>query len=274
MSRRGCPIINLTWAAAPLIIIACLAFPAPARSKNASQSAAAAAEKAAQILQRAVEALGGSNYLNVRSVIGRGLFTPFKDGKPDLPSMFVDYIVYPDRERTEFRAPAGRIIQTNAGDGGWLYDGAAKSIKDMTPAQVEDYQLSLRTSVENLLRGWWRKGGARLSYIGRREAGLARRNEAVRLTYPDGFAVEFEFGARDGLPAKVIYKRKNSEGEEVSEEERLAKPISIGGITTPFVVDHYRAGVQTSRTNYESVEYNPRIPDSLFARPANVKAVK
>ncbi len=274
MSRRGCPIIKLTLAAAPLLIIASLAFPARAQSKNASESAAAEDEKAARILQRAVEALGGSNYLNVRSLIGRGLFTPFKDGKPDLPSAFVDYIVYPDRERTEFRAPAGRIIQTNAGDAGWLYDGAAKSIKDMTPAQVEDYRLSLRTSVENLLRGWWRKGGARLSYIGRREAGLARRNEAVRLTYPDGFAVEFEFGARDGLPAKVIYKRKNSEGEEVSEEECLAKHISVGGITAPFVIDHYRAGVQTSRTNYESVEYNPRISDSLFARPANVKAVK
>ena len=42
----------------------------------------------------------------------------------------------------------------------------------------------------------------------------------------------------------------------------------------PFVVDHYTAGVQASRVNYESVEFNRPVPDSLFAKPADVKAVK
>ena len=54
----------------------------------------------------------------------------------------------------------------------------------------------MRTSVENLLHGWWKKENATLSYVGRREAGLARRNETVRLTYPDGFWIEYEFAAQ------------------------------------------------------------------------------
>jgi hypothetical protein len=154
-------------------------------------------DKAEQIIQHAVEALGGSAYLNVRSAIGRGLFTPYKDGQSDIPNAFVDYIIYPDRERTEFKAPTGKIIQTNTGDTGWLYDGASKSIKDMTKVQVADFQRGIRASVDYLLRGFWRKEGAKLSYVGRREAGLARRNETVRLTYTDGFTVDFEFGAKD-----------------------------------------------------------------------------
>lgn len=260
-----------------LIVLHCLARSSlfGQNTDGASQLAPVATDqKAEQIFQRAIEAMGGSNYLNVRSVIGRGQFTQYKDGVSGLPTAFIDYLVFPDKERTEFRGQGVRIIQVNVADKGWIYDGAAKTLKDMTPAQVEDFRLAMRTSVENFLRGVWRKEGAKLSYVGRREAGLARRNEALRLTYADGFQVEFEFSTRDGLPAKVIYQRKNAEGEEATEEDRLLQHLSINGIIAPFVIDHYRAGVQTSRINYETVEFNRPIPDSLFARPANVKAIK
>ena len=137
----------------------------------------------------------------------------------------------------------------------------------------------MRTIIDNPLRGWWRKEGATLSYVGRREAGLARRNETVRLTYPDGFWIEYEFGAKDGLPAKIIYKRNRTlpdsdETEEVTEEDRLAKPVNIGGVTAAFVVDHFINGIQTSRINYESIEFNRPLADSLFVKPENAKAVK
>ena len=86
-------------------------------------------------------------------------------------------------------------------------------------------------------------------------------------------------GARDALPAKVIYKRTRTkadsdETEEITEEDWLAKPIAINGITAPYVIDHYIDGKQTSRINYESIEYNRPLPDSLFTKPANAKSVK
>lgn len=230
--------------------------------------------KAEKIIESAIAALGGNAYLNVRSSVGRGLFTQYVDGQSALPSAFIDYIIFPDRERTEFRASTGKIIQTNTGDTGWIYDGAAKTLKDMTKVQVEDFKLAVRSSFDNLLRGFWRKENARLSYAGRREAGLARRNEVVRLTYPDGYTVDFEFGAQDSLPMKVVYKRKNVDGEEVAEEDRMGQHVQIAGVTTPYVVDHYRAGAQTSRINYQSIEFNTPIAETLFARPASVKAVK
>lgn len=243
---------------------------AAAKDANASGD-----EKVEQILKRAVEALGGANYLNVRTVVSRGRFTPFQDGISGLPTAFLDYIAYPNRERTEFRSKSGRVIQVNDGDGGWVFDGAARTIKDMTPQQVEDFKrFTLRTSVENLLRGGWRKDGAKLTYVGRREAGIARRNEVVRLTYADAMSIEFEFGAKDGLPAKVLYQRTNAEGEEALEEDRLAQNIPVGGVVAPFVIDHYRAGVQAYRINYESIEFNVPVAEALFARPANAKAVK
>lgn len=238
------------------------------------QPASAIEEKAEKILQRAVTAMGGNAYLNVHSSIGRGLFTPYHEGTSTLPSSFIDYIIYPDKERTEFRSSGSKIIQTNAGATGWIYDGAARTIKDMTPAQVADFKLAMRTNVDNMLRGQWRKEGAKITYLGRREAGLARRNEAVRVTYPDDFVVDFEFSAQDGLPAKTLYKRTNADGEEIAEEDRLAQFVNTDGISSPFVIDHYTTGIQASRINYQSIEFNTTILDTLFAKPASIKAIK
>ncbi|MCA1641909.1 MAG: hypothetical protein LC785_08170 [Acidobacteria bacterium] len=180
---------------------------------------------------------------------------------------------------TDYKGQGVRSIQTNIGaDKGWVYDGMTKTISDMKAEQFEDFRTSLRTSVDNLLRGEWRREGASLAYAGRREAGLARRNEAVRVTYPDGFTVDFEFGARDGLPAKVLYKRtiKTEDEKEavVTEEDRIERYLTFGGVQVPFTIDHYRDGVQSSRIAYDSVEFNPAIPDTLFAKPANPKAIK
>ncbi len=235
--------------------------------------------RAEKIIARAIEALGGPKYLNIGNVVGRGFYTPYLEGASQVPIRFLDYIVYPDRERTEFTSSGIRTIQTNVGDTGWTYDGATKTLADMKPGQIEDFKLGMRTSVDNLLRGWWRKEGGAISYAGRREAGLAKRNETVRLTYPDGFWIEYEFGAQDGLPAKIIYtrSRKNSdtdEIEEVKEEDRIARLIMIDGIAVPLVIDHFREGIQTSRINYESVEYNLPLPEDLFAKPDNIKSLK
>lgn len=250
---------------------------AQAGSTDADPESVARAEK---IIARGIEAVGGEKYLNIQTVVGRGFYTPFQEGISQVPVRFLDYLVYPDRERTEFTASGIRTIQTNVGDTGWFFDGATKSLHDMKPDQIENFKRAMRTSVENLLRGWWRKEGGTIKYAGRREAGLAKRNETVRLTYPDGFWIEYEFGAQDGLPAKIIYTRprKNpdteEEEEETKEEARIARTITIDGIAVPLIIDHFRNGVQTSRINYESVEYNRPLPDELFAKPENVKSIK
>ncbi len=242
-------------------------------------SGASVDEKSKQIMDRAIEVLGGANYLNVQTVTGKGFYTGFADGVSQLPQKFVDYIVYPDRERTEFTSLGIKTIQTNTGNTGWMFDGAVKKIGDQTPAQVEEFKRVMRTSLENLLRGWWQKEGGKIVYVGRREAGLAKRNETIRLTYPSGFWVEYEFGARDGFPAKVLYKRtrKDSDsGDEVEtmEEDQLLRFIVIQGVSAPWVIDHFINGKQVTRINYESVQYNLPVPDSLFAKPTDVKKIK
>jgi hypothetical protein len=244
-----------------------------------SNSAPSVDEKSQKIIDRALEVVGGQSYLNVQTVIGKGFYTSIHDGATQNPVRFLDYIAYPDRERTEFTISGIKTIQTNVGETGWMFDGAVKKISEQSPAQVDEFKRGMRTKIDNLLRGWWRKEGGKITYVGRREAGLAKRNETIRLTYPDGFWIEYEFGARDGFPAKVIYKahRKNpdtGDEDETTEEDQLLKFITVDGVTEPWVIDHYVDGKQTARINYEQVQYNQKFADTLFAKPDNVKAIK
>jgi hypothetical protein len=257
-----------------LLLLVVLFFP-----QSPATPAASVDQKSQQIIDRAIETLGGQNYLNVQTVTGKGFYTSFHDGMSQIPARFLDYISYPDRERTEFVGAGIRTIQTNTGDTGWVFDGAVRKISEQSPAQVEEFKRALRTGVEHLLRGWWKKEGGKITYVGRREAGLAKRNETIRLTYPDGFWIEYEFGAKDGLPAKIIYKRNRKDPDtgdqvEVTEEDQLLKFITVDNVTAPWVIDHFINGKQSSRVNYESVQYNQRFADTLFAKPDNVKSIK
>src|SRR5215204_3977683 len=97
-----------------------------------SASTSSVDEKSQQIIDHAIEVLGGQKYLGVQTVIGKGFYTTFKDGVSQIPARFLDYISYPDSERTEFSGAGIRTIQTNIGNTGWTFDGAVKKIADQS----------------------------------------------------------------------------------------------------------------------------------------------
>lgn len=232
------------------------------------------AAKAEAIIAKAVQLLGGDRYLGIRNQISRGKFSLMRDGMVASFQSFTDVIIFPEKERTDFKGRGSRMVQVNVGDGGWVFDGDQELIKTQTPKQIADFKRGIRTSLDNLLRGGW-KGKAELTYAGRRPSTLGKRNDVLKLTYADGFAVEFEF-ADDGTPQKAMFRSSDAEGETVVEEDRYAQFIEItgGGIKLPFIVDRFTNGKSASRINFETIEVNKSIPDSIFERPSNPKDAK
>jgi hypothetical protein len=237
------------------------------------QSSPADAPTADDIIQKAVQELGGYRYRNVTTQVGYGKFSLIKGGVNVSFQSFIDVIVFPDKERTEFKALGVKTVQTNSGNVGWVFDGDQELIKVQTEKQVSNFKRGLRTSLDNLLRGYW-KGDAELTYVGRRPGTLGKRNDVLKLTYKDGFVVEFEFAADDGTPIKALYKTTNSNGEEVKEEDRYGLFVETNGIKAPYVIDRFTNGVHASRINFETIEYNRPVPDSIFAKPSDIKSLK
>ncbi|MCW5962017.1 MAG: hypothetical protein KIS76_17780 [Pyrinomonadaceae bacterium] len=225
--------------------------------------------KAEAVIKKAVETLGGQKYLNVKTQYSDGKFSVMRGERGRSYMTFVDAIIYPDKEITEFKERGIKNVQANFGGTGWYYDGAVEALTDQTPLQIEGFTRAMRTNMDNFLRGHWRNSGAQLSYVGRRSSTLGKRNDVVKLFYSDGFSVEFEFDD-GGFPMKVVYS-KTEEGKEITEEDRFAQYRDVGGIKAPFVVDHFVGDFHSSRVNYENIVFNKQIPGSIFQKPASAK---
>ncbi len=229
--------------------------------------------KAEAAIRAAIKARGGDAYLKVRSVVTRGQYTAFEKGVPGDPVEFVDYVVYPNRERTEFGKGDNKFVQTNSDGANWIYDAKQKMIRDQTEQQVKDFQQNIRYDLDNLLRAGWQQPGAKLVYLGRREPSRGIVTEAIRIDFADGASATLHFDPHTHLPLINEYKSVGEQGP-VSNETRYYRWVEFDGIQFATIQDFYRDGKQSARVSFDVVNFNASVPDKLFAKPANIKEVK
>jgi len=229
--------------------------------------------KASALIREAVAARGGEAFLKVSSVESHGQFTPFDKGVSGDPSPFVDYFVYPARERTEFGKGDTKFIQSNSETANWVYDASQRMIRDQKEEQVKQFHLGARYDLENLLRTASKLADVKLVYLGRREPWRNTFSEAVRVDFNDGGAATVHFDPRSKLPIMVEYKTVSEEGP-TNNETRYFRWVDFGGIKFPTIQDSYRNGKQTSRVGFDTVTFNVALPDKIFAKPSNIKEVK
>ncbi|HSE38501.1 MAG TPA: hypothetical protein VLG74_14445 [Blastocatellia bacterium] len=229
--------------------------------------------KAAALVRDAIAARGGQAYLNISTVESRGQYTPFDKGISGDPTPFVDYIVYPDRERTEFGKGDTKFIQSNSETTSWVYDGSQRMIRDQKEEQVKQFLQGARYDLDHLLRAASKQSDVKLVYLGRREAWRNTFSEALRVDFTDGGTATLHVDPRSKLPMMVEYKTVGEQGT-MTNEVRYFRWVDFGGIKFPTIQDSYRNGKQTARVGFDTVSFNVSIPDKLFAKPLNIKEVK
>ena len=230
-------------------------------------------QRAAALVNEVVKARGGDLYLSIRSVVSRGQYTGFDKGVSGDPTTFVDYIVYPGRERTEFGKGDTKIIQTNSEIANWIYEAIQKMIRDQTEEQVKNFQQGLRFDLDQLLRTAAGQKGVKLAYLGRREAWKNTFSEAVRVDFDDGGSAILHIDSRSKLPLMIEHKIITAEGT-VNSETRFYRWVDFGGIQFPTLQDFYRGGKQSARVSFDIVSFNEAVPDKLFVKPLSIKEVK
>ena len=260
--------INRSWLLPLLATVALIAPSVPAQDGDERDPA-----KAAALVRDAIKARGGDLFLTVRSVVTRGQYTGFDKGLSGNPAPFVDYVVYPGRERTEFGKGASKSIQTNTETVNWVYEAVQKMIRDQTDEQVKGFQQAMRFELDNLLRTAAREKGVKLAYVGRREAWKNVFSEAVRVDFDDGGSAILHFDSRSKLPLMIEYRAITPEGT-ANTESRYFRWVEFGGIHYPTLQDFYRDGKQSARVSFDTVSFIEPVPDKLFAKPASIMEVK
>ena len=105
--------------------------------------------KARDLLQKAVEAMGGDAYLKMQDVHRTGKFYQFS--KEDLRGAvpFQSFDKFPLKQRFEM-GKKGEITNINDGDSGWKVE--YKVVKNQSPEEIRLYKAGLQHSLEHILR--------------------------------------------------------------------------------------------------------------------------
>lgn len=247
----------------------------PAHAQKADPNDPKNVERGVELIKQAVQARGGERFLSYQTIMSTGQFTPYDKGMSQIPIPFVDWIVYPDKERTEFGKgkKKNRRIQVNVGKTGWVYDGDAETLKDQTDKQIESHLEGIEFDIDRILRAAAKGLGVEVRFAGREEIRPGERADVVEIQLKSGQNAYLWLDRQTHLPMSLIYER-NEEGGLTKNESRYFQYVDYDGVKFPNIVDFYRDGVQSGRINVQSVKLNAPVSDELFVKPANAKAIK
>ena len=203
------------------------------------------------------------------------MYTPFQKGISQSPVQFIDWIVHPDKERTEFGKgkKKNRTIQVNVGSTGWIYDGEAETLKDQSDKQIQDHLEGLEFDIDRLLRAAAKGDGVEVGYAGREETRPGERANAIAIRLKSDRTAYLVLDSQTHLPISLSYEKTEDSGL-VKREIRYAQFVDYDGVKFPNIVDFYRDSIQTGRINIETIKLNTPVSNELFAKPASAKAIK
>ncbi|HEU0177742.1 MAG TPA: hypothetical protein VFV58_26065 [Blastocatellia bacterium] len=246
-----------------------------ARAQRADPNDPKNVERGAELIKQAVQARGGERFLSFTNIMSTGMYTQFDKGLSQNPIQFVDWIVYPDKERTEFGKgkKKNRRIQVNVGKTGWVYDGDAETLKDQTDKQIEEHLEGLEFDIDRLLRAAAKGAGVEVGYAGREETRPGERADVVAIRLKSDQTAYLLLDQQTHLPISLSYE-KTEDGGLAKQEVRFNQYVDYDGVKFPNIVDFFRDSVQMGRLNVQTIKLNTQASDELFAKPANVKAIK
>ena len=239
--------------------------------------------KAKQLLNQAIEALGGNTYRHTVQGDCEGRMAQIdRDGAIlGILTFIHSYWRYPDKTRTEYEIRStkggifavlwgnlpikgGHFVQLFNGDNGWTMDKSGVNEADATV--VAEYQDSLKRQLHNLLLNRANEEGVSLRYAG---FGTVDRRAVDWLEFSDadGRTVRLALDRDSHLPWRTVASTPNQETQTTEEDVTIYSNYKeSGGVQTPMQVTRERNGRRTHQIFYESCRVNPNLAPDFFTR--------
>jgi hypothetical protein len=222
------------------------------------------AAKARALLEGAVQALGGSAYLNMHDVTCTGTFSNFgHSGDLNGFTKFQDFSIPPDKDRFE-NVPKHNIIQVTNGDKGWTLDRGGVSEEAATDL-AENIE-GRKTDIDNILKHRMNEKDMVLRYVG---PDTVDRLEVdwVELTDPDNRIMRIAISKTTHLPVReTIEIRDPNTQMKMDEVEYYSNYHPLQGIETPFQISRDRNGLKVYQVFFDKCDYNTGLTDSFFTK--------
>jgi hypothetical protein len=235
---------------------------APAKAAPAISADQENSRKARALIDQAIQALGGQNYLNIRNREQQGRSYSFHHGRPSNGGViFWAFSEFPDKERVELTKERD-VTELYIGNKG--YEITYKGVHPMEKQDLEDYLRRRRFSLDTMLRIWVNDPTVVLLFDGFAIA-AQHPSQQVTLINAQNESVTLYFDNDSHLPVKKSFtwrdpvdRQKNLE-EEVYENYR-----AVSGIMAPYNVTRFFNGDMSSQRFLNSVTINQNLDPAMF----------
>jgi len=222
------------------------------------------AAKAKEILQQAIQALGGATYLKMHDSVCTLRMSQFgHSGDLNGYAKYLDYTIPPDKDRMEY-LPKGNLITLMNGDKGWTLDrGGISELPETDLAQNHDDVLK---DINNILRIRIKEQGMIIRYGGTDVVDL-QEADWVELVDSENRTYRIAVSKSTHLPIRKINTSRDAASRRKTDEiEYYSNYHPIGGIETPFQITRERNGRKVYQVFYEKCDYNTNLSSALFTR--------
>jgi hypothetical protein len=255
---------------------------APAGAKFAEDEGS---KKARALVDKAIEALGGSAYATytVRSEEGRS-YSLYHGQTRGSGALYRRYFKFSDKERLEFAlekgigvydlipfpipVPEGKANKKTdvaiIHNGDKAYEVSYKGTEQEDAKDTRDYIRRRERSLDWVLRKWIHEPGVAFFYDGTAIA-AANLADKVTITNERNQSVTLFLDTTTHLPVKKSYSWRDATDKGQNREEEVFdnyKPVQ--GIMTPYTLSRYYNGDLVSERFLNRVKYNDELADSLF----------
>ena len=222
------------------------------------------AAKGKQILEQAIEALGGAAYLNVRDATCTGRLGTF-DHSGELTGFghFIDYSIPPFKERQE-NLPKRNIIEVYNGNQGWELDRGG--VSEAPRADLVDFQEGVKKDIDNILRHRMHEPDMTIRYGGP-DIIDGWKADWVELVDGENRTIRIAFSVDTHLPIrKTVDTRDARTRMKTQEVEYYSNYHPLQGIETAFQITRERNNTKIFQAFFDKCDYNTNLADSLFTK--------
>ncbi|MGP0020420.1 MAG: hypothetical protein ACLPHP_17750 [Candidatus Sulfotelmatobacter sp.] len=220
------------------------------------------ARKAKALIDQAIQALGGQNYLTIRDREQQGRSYSFHHGRPSNGGViFWGFSEFPDKERVELTKERD-VTELYIGNKG--YEITYKGAHLMEKKDLEDYQRRRRFSLDIILRTWINDPGVVLLFEG---FAIAAQHPAQQVTLinAQNESVTLYFDNDSHLPVKKTFTWRDPDDRQKNLEEEVYENYrAVSGIMAPYNVTRFFNGDMASQRFLNSVTINQALDQAMF----------
>ncbi len=217
--------------------------------------------KAQELLDRAIQALGGPAFLRFKTLTTSGRVFAISEESTEGLAPFKSAVEYPDKRRFSY-GKKKPVILINNGDRAWELDRFG--VTHQLPQQIQRWKLSTRYGLENLLRVRIHDSGV-LIQDGGVDFVDNVPTRVVDILDAEGFELKLSLNRQNFLPVRITYRVQNPQTREWEEYADVYGDYQkVQDIQTPKHITRFLNGDRVSETFRNSARYDESYPPNYF----------